>query len=323
MAAYDSRTQGCEREGAGLITTRHPTRLEELGVFRVVIQLIINGAALGCIYALVALGIVFIYKSVGVINFSQGDFSALAGYLLASFYVTWRLPYSLSFMVTTLIMGGVGIVFERSVYRPLRRMAPLTIAICTVGVSILIQNIIMFVWGGRFINVPSVFGDYLIEIGELVIRPEFPLILIITVLFLFFQQYILYHTSLGKSMRATQSDQEAAELMGIRTRKTISLTFAYSGIVSGMAGMLLAPIFFLSTTMGSMLRLKALTAVVIAGFGSIPGAIIGGLILGLTEVLGASFISSEYKDVITFTVLVLILVFRPQGIFGESVGQKV
>jgi len=288
-----------------------------------VIQLLVNGLGMGCIYGLVALGLVFIWKGVRIVNFAQGDFAILAGYLLASFYIEWQIPYVISIFIICIILALVSVIFERLVYRPLKNVSSVTIAVCTVGVSIFLQNIFQIIWGGMFIPIPSIFGSYLIMVGDIVIRPEYPLIIVVTLFVIIFQQYFLYNTVQGKAMRAVEADRDVASLMGIDTAKVVSTTFAYSGVLTALAGIMLAPIFFLSTASGSLIRLKALAVLVMAGFASVPGAVVGGIILGLSEVFGASYISSEYKEAISFGIIIIILLFRPSGLFGSTVKKKV
>ena len=239
-------------------------------------QLLINGLAMGAIYALVSLGMVIIYNAAGVVNFAQGEFVMVGAFVSYTMLVVVKLPYPLAFLATMLVMGLLGVVFQFCTYYPIRSQSAWVFIITTISASIVFVNGAQIVWGAVPLFYPSLFGDFVIHVGGLTIDPQqlfiFGISTVLVVLFyLFFN-----NTFLGRKMKATAQDQQAASLMGIDTRLMIMLTFAISSMLGGAAGMLLAPVFFVSTDMGSNVVMKAFAATVVGGFGSVPGAIVGG-----------------------------------------------
>lgn len=285
------------------------------------LQLLVNGVALGCIYGLVALGTALIWSAVRTLNFAQGDILMLGAYLGYTALVIWGLPFWLGFLF--LFAGSLlfGILFQRIAYYPLRHRPFILVVVSTIGVSILLRNMAQNIWGNAPVYFPNMFKG-VIRLGSITIVPQNAFIIGVMIMTMGALYYLLNRTKLGKMLRATAQDQEAASLMGIRVQVMIAITFAISSLLAGGAGGLLGPIFFLEPYMGGMVTMRAFIACVIGGFGSIPGAVIGGIIVGITEIFSAAYISSMYKDVFVFGLCVLFIVFRPQGIFGETVGEK-
>lgn len=287
------------------------------------IQLFLNGLAMGSIYALVALGIVVIANAVNVVNFAQGENVMLGAYVAAWLTLTLKLPLLSSYIISIVLMAIYGYVFQKVAYYPLRKKPFITVVVSTIGVSLFLKNIARIIWGPQPIYFSGLFGEKTIKVADVFVNPQNLLILAVTTCLVIYQYFFFTKTPLGRRMQATAQDQEAASLMGIKVSRMIALTFIYSSMLAAAAGVLLAPIFFVSADMGGSLGLKAFAASIIGGFGSVPGAIIGGLFLGVLEIFGAAYISSLYKDVFAFVVLVLILVFMPRGLFGEKISTKV
>lgn len=286
------------------------------------VQLLVNGLAMGCIYALVGLGFILVFNSVGVLNFAQGEMVMLAAYLGVTFALWMHWPLLLAFVLAAIAMGVAGYLLQLVSYYPLRDKPLLTVIIATIGVGIALRNLALLVWGPNPFRLPSLVSEEPITVLGTVILPLHLFIVAVTGVLLLLQQLFFSRTIYGRMMRATAQDLETARIMGIRVRQTIATTFVLSAILAGVAGILLGPLFYVSIDMGLPVLLKAFSAVIIGGFGSIPGAIVGGLFLGVAEIFGAAYLSSQYKDAIAFGILILFLFAFPQGFFGEKIAEK-
>jgi branched-chain amino acid transport system permease protein len=280
-------------------------------------QQLISGLAIGSIYGIVALGFTLIWNAARVVNFAQGEFSMVGGFLAYTFFVLLGIPYYGAFLFALLIAGAIGWIMDFLVIRPLRSADPLTVVITTLGVSIILANGAMFIWGTKAMAFPSVFGSNPVQLGKVMVIPENLWIIGFTVCLVAFFYVFFQKTKAGKAIRSVAQDKETASLMGINVNLMIGMTFAVAGALGAAAGVLLAPLFFVSTDIGLTLVLKAFIAAVLGGFGSLQGALLGGIILGVLETMGAFYISSTYKDVITFTVLIFLLIFSPTGLFKK------
>ena len=287
------------------------------------IQMMINGLAMGAIYALIALGFAMIYNSTGAVNFAQGDFAMIGAYLYFTAVVLLRLPVWASFIFMILGAAILGIIFNQTVFYPLRDKHWMIPLIGTIGASIFLPNFAMNIWGPEPLPTPKPFGEALISIGVLRISPQFVLILAITLLMILLMQLFFARTRFGKMMQATAQDKVMARLSGIRIKRTMGATFILSSVLAGIGGALVAPVFFVSQGMGLFLVVKAFCATIVGGFGSVPGAIVGGFFIGVVEQICAGYISDKYKDIYAFLLMILILFIRPQGIFGEKISEKV
>lgn len=287
------------------------------------IQLLLSGLAMGCIYGLIALGFNLLYNAAGVMNFAQGDLVMLGAYFAATPVV--MLQWSPLGAIAATVAGAIviGVLFHEGVYRPFRGRSPGLFLSASVAVGISLRNVALIVEGPHPMSMPSPVGSNFIRVGAVSIVPQHIFIAVVTLLLVALQYVFLMKTGTGRRLRATAQDREAARLMGIPVRRMIALTFVVSALLSGIAGMLLVPIFFAAADMGPPLLLKAFIAIVIGGFGSVPGAMVGGLVLGVLEVLVAAFVSSAFKDAIAFAVLILFLLVMPRGIFGERIAEKV
>jgi branched-chain amino acid transport system permease protein len=287
-----------------------------------ILQLLFTGIGIGAVYALVALGFVLIFRATNVVNFAQGEFSMVAAFLMVVCAVDLELPYWLSFLIALGGMALVGAIFNLGVYYPLRHRTFLPVIISTIGASIFLANTTLAIYGPQ----PQVLPGWLetpgFQVGPVYLDSQYLLIIAVTVVLVGFQYWFFEHTLIGKKLQATSQDKEMASLLGIPVARMIMITFIYSALIGGIAGILVAPILFVSIQMGSSIALKAFAATIIGGFGDVAGAIIGGLALGIIETFGAAYISVPYKDGFAFFVLILFLIFRPQGIFGERVAEK-
>ncbi len=296
------------------------------------LQLLINGLAIGSIYALVALGFVLIYNAVGVVNFAQGDFVMLPSYVAISFLVPtitvfgfamhWQLPAIGVYLIVLVLMIGFALLFTRIAYAPLRERGWMPVVISTIGVSIFLRNFAQITWGSQPLSFPSPFAVDTLDFAGLHVRPQDLLIIAVTAVLIAFQYVLFEKTPLGKQMQATAQDRTTARLLGIRVGRIVSITFIYSVLLGTISGLLVSPIFSVTKEMGSLIALKAFAASIVGGFGNIPGAIVGGLAIGVIETFGGFYISSSYTDAIAFIILIGVLLLRPQGLFGERIAEK-
>jgi branched-chain amino acid transport system permease protein len=287
-----------------------------------VLQLLFQGIGIGSVYALVALGFVLIFRATNVVNFAQGEFSMVAAFLMVVCAVDLGWPYWVSFLVALAGMALLGAVFNLGVYYPLRHRTYLPVIISTIGASILLTNSTLAIYGPQPQMLPGWFDNPGFQAGGVYLDSQYLLIIAVTMALVAFQYWFFEHTLLGKKLQATSQDKEMAGLLGIPVATMIMITFVYSALLGGIAGILVAPILFVSVQMGSAIALKAFAATIIGGFGDVAGAIIGGLSLGVIETFGAAYVSVPYKDGFAFLVLVIFLVLRPQGLFGERVAEK-
>jgi len=298
-------------------------------------QVLFQGLALGSIYALVALGFVLIIRTTNVVNFAQGDFAMLGGYAMVLFLVgmpgnpdlhlpgvEMHLPYWLAILLTLVLMGVIGVLFNFGVYYPLRNRPFLPVLISTLGASIFLQNTILALFNPQPRPLDKLIDVDGVTIGGVFLDSQYLVILVFTIAAVAFQYFLFERTLLGKKLQAVSQDKDMARLLGIPVTLMIIITFVYSAALGGLAGVLVSPILFVSIGLGSAIALKAFAATIIGGFGDIAGAIVGGLIIGVIESFAAYYISVPYKDAYAFIFLFLVLLFRPQGIFGEKVSEK-
>lgn len=288
----------------------------------IALQLLFTGLGVGSIYALVALGFVLIYRATNVVNFAQGDFAMLGAFAMVVLCIDLGLPYWAGLLITVAFMAAFGALFNLGVYYPLRHRSFLPVIISTIGASILLENGVLAAYGPRPQSLPGMFESQGFSIGPVFFDSQYLTILAVTLVLVVLQYLFFERTLIGKKMQAVSQDKEMASLLGIPVALMIMLTFVYSATLGGIAGILVAPILFVSVNMGASIALKAFAASIIGGFGDVTGAIVGGLALGVIETFGASYISVPYKDAFGFVVLFVFLLFRPQGIFGERIAEK-
>ncbi len=288
-----------------------------------IIQLLVSGLAYGSIYALVALGFVLIYNSVGIVNFAQGEFVMVPSFISIVFLNFLGIGFIPSYILTIFVACFFGLIFQRVAYYPLRNRSFLPVVISTIGASILLQNTAQVIFGAQPLKPPNIFpaGDTF-QLGTIRIVPQYFLILGVTLVLVIFQYFLFEKTTLGKRLQATAQDKQTAQLMGIRVNRMIAYTFIYSAILGSIAGILFSPLLLVSKGMGAGIALKAFSASIVGGFGSVPGAILGGLLLGIAEKFASRYISSAYEQGFAFIILIVVLLFWPQGLFGEKIAEK-
>lgn len=284
-----------------------------------ILQIVVSGLAMGCVYALVALGFTITYNSLRVINFAQGDMFMLGAVFGLTIFMNMGRNYFVSLILAGLGAALVGMLIERIIFRPLRNSPPLNLIIATIGISITIRAGAQLIWGSQAMSFPPVFGSAPVKIGSVIIMPSYLWIIGIAIASIILLTFFFKKTLTGKAMLATAQHRDAAAMMGINIFKSDSIAASISAGLGGIGGVLVGPIFFVETEMGAIAALKGFAAAVLGGFGSVPGAIVGGVILGLAENLSASMISSAYRDAVAFLILIGVLVFRPNGILGKKV----
>ncbi len=279
-------------------------------------QQIVNGLAMGCIYALVAVGFVLIYKATEVINFAQGEIMMVGAFIAFTCVEYMHLPVLPAILITLIFMIFLGMALERALIRPLIGETPFTIAMMTIGIGIFIRGLSGMIWGYDTFNFNAGMADFPIRAGDIVISSMNLWIIIITLILIIALWIFFSRTRMGISIMAASQNQLAAYLMGIGVNKVFSRIWAMSALVAAVAGICLCPVQFLNNNM-SYIGLKAFPAAVLGGFGSIPGAFVGGIIIGISEALAGIYLGSEYKGVFAWVILIAVLMVRPQGIFGE------
>jgi branched-chain amino acid transport system permease protein len=286
------------------------------------LQMAAAGLAMGSIYALVALGFVLIFNAVNVVNFAQGEFAMVPAFVAVWLMSSLKLSFPMTCVVTVAFMGIFGIIFQRIAYYPLRNRSFLPVVISTIGVSIFLKNGAQLIFGAEPFPMPRPTSATALDIFGVFVDPQYIIIIVCTLALLGLQYFFFEKTKLGKMMQATAQDKKMARLLGIRVATMIAITFAYSSILGAAAGILVGPIFFVTKDMGAMIGLKAFCSTIVGGFGSVPGAILGGLFLGVIEVFAAYYVSTAYRDAFAFIILILVLLLRPQGFFGEKIAEK-
>ena len=287
---------------------------------------LVNGVSLGSIYAIIALGYTMVYGIAKMLNFAHGDVIMVGAYIIFCAAHYWKLPLPAALLIAMLVSTALGITIEKLAYKPLRQATSLAVLITAIGMSYLLQNTALLIWGAN----PKVFPDMLnigsISLfgGQLQIKGETLITILVNIVIMVALTLFISRSRMGKAMRCVSEDKGAAELMGINVNTTISVTFAIGSALAAVAGLLLCSSYpMLQPTTGSMPGIKAFTAAVFGGIGSIPGAMLGGVLLGVIEILGKAYISTELGDAIVFAVLIIVLLVRPTGLLGKPVREKV
>jgi branched-chain amino acid transport system permease protein len=286
---------------------------------------LINGLSLGSIYAIIALGYTMVYGIAKMLNFAHGDVIMVGAYVAFCGLQYWGLSPVLAILVAMVACTILGITIEGLAYRPLRQAASLAVLITAIGVSYLLQNIALMIWGANPKSFPTTFiNGTSIRLGQLSISSATIITILANVVIMVGLTLFTTKTKMGKAMRCVSEDRGAAELMGINVNRTISLTFAIGSALAAIAGILLCSSYpILQPTTGSMPGIKAFTAAVFGGIGSIPGAMLGGILLGVIEIFGKAYISTELGDAIVFAVLIIVLLVKPAGLLGKPMREKV
>lgn len=287
---------------------------------------LINGISLGAIYAIIALGYTMVYGIARMLNFAHGDIIMVGGFAIFTVVSTLGLSPALGIFVAVVICTLLGVIIERVAYRPLRGASSLAVLITAIGVSYLLQNLALLIFGSNARQFTSVVNLPSLKLagGELIISSVTIVTIITCLIIMVGLVTFINKTRIGQAMLAVAEDRGAAALMGINVNRTISITFAIGSALAAIAGALLCSTYpSLNPYTGSMPGIKAFTAAVFGGIGSIPGAFIGGIILGVVENLSKAYISSQLSDAIVFGVLIVILLVRPTGILGKKISEKV
>jgi branched-chain amino acid transport system permease protein len=284
--------------------------------------LLINGIMTGSVYALTALGIVLINKATDVINFAQGEIVMLGAYFGITFHLFLGLPLHVSLLLTIFTSALFGIIIERVAYRPIIKAPLFSIILATLGMSIFLKNMAMIIWGPEVYNFFLTTSILPIKIQFLSTHPESSSVLITALFFMLILSLFFKYSKFGKAMRATSQNKKAAAMMGISVNKVFSATWAISSVLGAVSGFLLAPLVGVSPEMGLVL-LKGFVCAIIGGFSSLPGAVVGGYFLGVTENLVGYYISTAYKDVFAYLVLMAVLLVKPTGFFERRLMKKV
>ena len=283
---------------------------------------LINGISIGSVYALVALGYTMVYGIIKLINFAHGDIIMIGSYFILIFAKSMGMPFWLSVIASMLFCAIFGVLIEKIAYKPLRKAPRISALITAIGVSIFLQNIVILIkpnpvpFPNALAGSVNILGIDIGYVNIITILVSFGLMIILTL--------FVKYTKAGKAMRAVSEDEGASTLMGINVNNTIALTFAIGSALAAVGGGLYGASYkLIEPTIGSVFGLKAFIAAVIGGIGTIPGAVIGGLIMGLAETFTKAYISTNLTDVIVFAILIIILLFKPSGLLGKNVREKV
>jgi branched-chain amino acid transport system permease protein len=280
------------------------------------LQLVLSGMSTGSIYVLIALGIVAIYSVTGIINLAQGEY-AMLGAMIAITYTKWHLPLILAFAAAVVTVVLIGLIIERLTVNPVRTASPVTLIIITVGVSIILRGIALLIWGATPYSLQEFTSGGPLNLFGAVVSLQRLWVMGTAAVVLVALYFLFDRTMLGKALRACSINQDAARFMGISPSQMSLFTFGLAAALGAIAGIVIAPLTFVTYDMGLMLGLKGFVAAVIGGLVSAPGAVIGGLLLGVLESLAAGMVSSGLKDAIAFIVLLIVLVVRAEDIIGR------
>ncbi len=286
------------------------------------LQFLISGLTVGSIYALVALGFSIIYNASDVVNFAQGEF-VMIGAMSAIFLLKDGMPYPAAAFCGVLITVMVGLALDKFAIEPAKNATVVTTIIITIGASIFLRGAALLIWGKEIYGLPPFTGDKPITIGSATILPQNIWVMVGTAAAVMAVKYFFDKTLMGKAIMACSFNKKAAYLVGINVKQMLLVSYGLSAALGSAAGILVAPITFMTYGSGVMLGLKGFCAAILGGMGSSTGAVAGGLLLGIIETVGAGFISSGYKDAIAFLVILLVLFIRPSGILGKGESERV
>ncbi len=285
---------------------------------------LVNGINAGSIYALIALGYTMVYGIAKLINFAHGDIIMVGAYVCLFAISSFNLPVWLAIILSIIVCALLGIVVEKVAYKPLRSASRISLLITAIGVSYFLQSLFQLLFSANPRPFPTIINLPALTIGSISISAPYYITFIVSVILMSVLHLFVQKTKVGKAMRAVSEDSQAAQLMGINIDKTISITFAVGSALAAVAGILYCSSYpMVNPYLGSLPGIKAFIAAVLGGIGSIPGAVLGGFILGIIEALTKAYISSQLSDAIVFTVLIIMLVFKPSGILGKNVKEKV
>ncbi len=291
-------------------------------------QQLVNGFTLGLIYALIAVGYTMVYGVIELINFAHGEVYMFGAFLCMTFITVLGAPLYLAIILAVACCCVIGVLLDIIAYRPLRKAPRLAALITAIGMSIFLQNLAMIIWGSRplpFVKsaLPKFFNDQAMTFGDVTISWMQVFIYVTAIAMMIGLNLIITKTKTGTAMRALAQNQVSAALMGINVNKVISFTFALGSGMGAMAGIMVSMYYnTMYPTMGYNAGVKAFAAAVLGGIGSVPGAMFGGIVLGIAETLGAGYVSSPYRDGVAYAVMILVILFRPSGLLGRAVVDK-
>lgn len=287
-------------------------------------DLIVNGTALGCIYALIGIGFVLIYKATGIVNFAQGDLMMVGGFFALTTIGIWHVPYWIGVPVTVLATACFGFLLDISVFRRALGRSEFSVIMLTLGVGSVLRTGAGAIpgWGAQPQRFDTPFEDKVLRMGTLVISEERLAIVVVTLILVTALYLFFRYTAFGVAMQATAQNQIAAHVVGIPVNMVHSMVWALGAGIAALAGVLIAPIIFVSPGMGYV-GLNAFPAAVLGGFGSLPGVIVGGLLIGLVEVFSGFYLDEGFKNAAPYVILLIVLFIRPAGLLGASVRKKV
>lgn len=288
---------------------------------------LINGIQVGSIYALVALGYTMVYGIIKLLNFAHGDFIMVGAYISIfsiPVLVSLGLPAWFCIFISVVLCSLLGIATERIAYKPLRGSSSLSVLITAIGVSLFLENLFLLLFTSSPQPFPAIFNVGELNFGNVKISGSTMLTILISIIIMIVLQFFIKKTKMGKAMRAVSENSSAAILMGINVNSTISITFAIGSALAGVASVMYCTAYPMADPyMGSMLGLKAFIAAVLGGIGSVPGAMLGGFVIGIVESMTKAYINSQLADAIVFGILIIVLLVKPTGILGKNVGEKV
>ena len=290
----------------------------------IILGYLIRGLSLGSVYAIIALGYTMVYGIAKMLNFAHGDIIMVGAYAVITTVLTANFPPLVGILVSILVCVVLGVTIEFLAYRPLRQAPPLSVLITAIGVSYFLQNLALLIFGSEQKAFPTIIKLPTIEAGGVYIDGITLITLVVTAVIMVGLTLFINKTRMGKAMRAVSEDKGAAELMGISVNHTITITFAIGSALAAVAALFYGMSYiYIRPTTGSMPGIKAFTAAVFGGIGSIPGAMLGGILMGVIEQLSKTYISTLWSDAIVFGVLVLVLVVKPTGLLGKMISEKV
>lgn len=285
------------------------------------VQQLVNGLTIGMIYTLMAVGLTVIFGILRVGNFAQGEFYMLGAFFAFFMVSSFFINYFLSILIALIGVALVGIIVERLAIHPLQGRPHASLIVSTIGASIFLENLMLVLFGATPKTIPSPYSRVQVVFWGIHLTEQRILILLVSVAIILAVHFFIKKTKTGMAMRAVAKDPDTAALMGIDVNRVYAYAFAIGGGLAAVAGALLGPIFVVTPSMGNLMVIKAFVVLILGGMGYVPGAVFAGILLGITESLGAGFISTEYKDVIGYGIMLLVLLFRPEGLFGK-VGLK-
>lgn len=287
------------------------------------LQVLIVGLGQGCVYGLLAMGFVMIYKASEIINFAQGDMMMLGTYAVFTFIVLFGLPYWMGIIMALITMGIFGYILDMTITRRMIGESPIATVVLTISLGYVFRMLASLVWGANYVNFTSPYSGKMISIYGLQIGMEHIVVISITVLITMLLFIFFRYAPLGVSMQAASQNQLAAYYMGVRVKRVFSLVWAMSAMLAVVAGVLLAPVLGIMYPHMGGIAIIAFAAAILGGFGSLPGAFVGALVVGCSEQLAANYMPAGVKETIPFLIMFLVLIVRPQGIFAQVYQKKV